>query len=54
MVEGLDKLADIQALREAAQRPPAEMQQMRQLTGPGQEGLAGAPLESPVSIFEGT
>tara|TARA_R100001079_G_scaffold30558_1_gene15486 strand:+ start:1483 stop:3024 length:1542 start_codon:yes stop_codon:yes gene_type:complete len=29
MVEGLDKLADIQALREAAQRPPAEVQQMQ-------------------------
>lgn len=29
MVEGLDKLAEIQALREAAQRPPAEMQQMQ-------------------------
>ncbi len=29
MVEGLDKLAEIQALREAAQRPPAEVQQMQ-------------------------
>ena len=29
MVDGLDRLADIQALREAAQRPPAEVQQMQ-------------------------
>jgi len=53
MIEGLDRLAEIQVLREAAQRPPAEMQQMRQLTGPGQEGLAGAPLD-PVEIDPAT
>jgi len=53
MVEGLDRLAEIQVLREAAQRPPAEMQQMRQLTGPGQEGLAGAPSD-PVEINPAT
>ena len=29
MVDGLDKLADMQILREAAQRPPAEIQQMQ-------------------------
>lgn len=29
MVDGLDRLADIQALREAAQRPPAEVQRMQ-------------------------
>ena len=29
MVDGLDKLADMQILREAAQRPPAEVQQMQ-------------------------